>query len=148
VTELTLAEAHAAAQVAPGVILFTVSALADDATAMARIYSSHPDVYPVGGRKTLDGQTNPLWYEQVVRGGRPFLGPDLAAVRTFFFDSGVIESLGCGAIINVPVRHDGETIGSINFLDREGAYDVDSLGPAVRIADEVLDAVRAAALTI
>ena len=120
-TQLTLPEAHDAARESPGVILFTVSVIADGATTMARVYSSHPDVYPVGGRKTLDGQTSPVWYEQVVKCGMPFLGADVAAVRSFFFDSAVIESLGCGAIINVPVRHDGTTIGSMNFLDSEGA---------------------------
>ena len=147
-TQLSLSEAHAAAKASPGVILFTVSVIADGATSMARVYSSHPDVYPVGGRKTLDGQTSPVWYEQVVEGGNPFLGADVAAVRSFFFDSATIESLGCGAIINVPVRHDGATIGSINFLDREGAYDERSVAAALRIAEQVVDALRAAALTV
>ena len=144
---LTLPEAHTAAEKSPGAILFTVSAIADGATTMARIYSSHPEVYPVGGRKTLDGQTSPVWYERVVKGGNPFLGADVAAVRSFFFDSATIESLGCGAIINVPVRHDGATIGSINFLDREGAYDGHSVAAALRISEQVVDALRAAALT-
>jgi len=145
-TDLSLPEAHLAAQRSPGVILFTVSAIADGGTTMARVYSSHPEAYPVGGRKTLDGQTSPVWYERVVVGGRPFLGPDIESVRSFFFDSELIESLGCGAIINVPVRHDGETIGSINFLDREGAYDDDSIAAAVDIADRIVEAVRAAVL--
>jgi len=148
VTDLTLSAAHDRAMTAPGVILFTASVIADGATTMARVYSSHQEVYPVGGRKTLDGQTSPIWFEQVVRGGQPFLGRDLEAVRTFFFDSAVIESLGCGAIINVPVRHEGETIGSINFLDREGAYDERSVDDALIIADGLVDAMRAAALTI
>lgn len=147
-TTLTLPDAHRAAERDPGVILFTISAIADGATTMARIYSSHPEVYPVGGRKTLDGQTSPVWYEQVVLGGKPFLGPGRDAVRAFFFDSDVIESLGCGAIVNVPVRYDGETIGSINFLDREGAYGETSVAPALAIAEGVVDAVRAAARTI
>ena len=54
-TSLTLPEAHRDAELSPGVILFTVSVIADGATTMARVYSSHPDVYPVGGRKTIDG---------------------------------------------------------------------------------------------
>ncbi|MFV0372979.1 GAF domain-containing protein [Microbacterium sp.] len=147
-TVLSLPEAHQEARRSPGVILFTVSAIADRATTMARLYTSHPDVYPVGGRKTLDGQTSPFWFEQVVRGGHPFLGPDTEAVRSFFFDSSTIESLGCGAIINVPVRYRGETIGSINFLDAEGAYDASSVDDAVRIAARVVDAVREAARTV
>jgi hypothetical protein len=142
------ADAHRDAQAAPGVILFTVSAIADGATSLARIYSSHPAVYPVGGRKTIDGQTSPIWLEQVVHGGQPFLGRDLAAVRRFFFDSAVIESLGCGAIINTPVRLAGETIGSVNFLDREGAYDEQSLVAASAITERLVDAVRSAALSM
>lgn len=117
-----------------GVTLFTASVIADAGSSMARIYTSHPEVYPVGGKKTLTGDTNPVWLEQVLRGQRPFLGADKDAVRAFFFDSATIESLGCGAIVNVPVVSDGETIGSMNFLAPEGSYDQDSVDEAVKIA--------------
>lgn len=127
-------DACTAARQTVGVRLFTASVIADEGTSMARIYTTHPEVYPVGGKKTLAGDTNPVWLEQVLIGQQPFLGPDKEAVRGFFFDSATIESLGCGAIVNVPVVNAGRTIGSMNFLAPEGSYDQASVDAAVEIA--------------
>ncbi|MCU1512032.1 MAG: hypothetical protein JWM13_2804 [Arthrobacter sp.] len=126
---------HANAQDTVGVTLFTASVIAEGGTSMARIYTTHPDVYPVGGKKTLAGDTNPMWLEQVLKGQQPFLGADKEAVRAFFFDSATIESLGCGAIVNVPVVSNGQTIGSMNFLAPEGSYDQQSVDAATKIAE-------------
>lgn len=128
-------EVYASARDAVGVRLFTASVIADAGTSMARIYTTHPEVYPVGGKKTLAGDTNPVWLEQVFKGQQAFLGADTDAVRAFFFDSATIESLGCGAIVNVPVVSHGETIGSMNFLAPEGSYDQQSVDAATRIAE-------------
>lgn len=127
-------DVYAHAQEAVGVTLFTVSVLADDGASMARVYTTHPRVYAVGGKKTLAGDTNQLWLEQVINGQQPFLGADKEAVRSFFFDSATIESLGCGAIVNVPVVSSGQTIGSMNFLGPEGSYDQRSVDAAVELA--------------
>lgn len=135
---------HAAALEAPGALLFTISAIADQGTSMARIYTTHPEVYPVGGIKTFADDTNQVWIEQVIRGQQPFFGPDVQAVRDFFFDSATIEELGCGAIINVPVIANGEVIGSMNFLDADGAYAETDVATAVDIASRSVDAVTAA----
>lgn len=127
---------HEAAKSEVGVLLFTMSALAGrgDDLGMARVYTSHPDVYPVGDIKTFAGDTNPVWLKQVIEGQEAFLGADTDAVRAFFFDYETIESLGCGAIVNVPVVSKGQTIGSMNFLDAEGAYDEISVDTARKIA--------------
>lgn len=117
-----------------GARLFTVSVIADGGTSMARVYTTHPEVYPVGGKKSFAADTNPVWIEQVVEGHQPFLGQDSAAVRSFFFDHETIESLGCGAIVNVPAVKHGVTIGSINFLDVEGSYDGHSATAAMEVA--------------
>ncbi|MFH5879050.1 GAF domain-containing protein [Arthrobacter sp. NA-172] len=127
-------DVYNAARDAVGVNLFTASVVADSGTSMARIYTTHPEVYPVGGKKTFAGDTNPVWLEQVIRGQQPFFGPDKEAVRAFFFDFATIESLECGAIVNVPVVSSGRTIGSMNFLGPEGSYDQKSVDAAVDIA--------------
>jgi hypothetical protein len=127
-------DVYAHAQEAVGVTLFTASVIADNGTSMARVYTTHPDVYPVGGKKTLAGDTNRVWLEQVLNGQQPFLGADKEAVRAFFFDSATIESLGCGAIVNVPVVSNGRTIGSMNFLAPEDSYDQSSVDAAVDVA--------------
>lgn len=118
-----------------GARLFTMSVLADEGTSMARVYTTHPEVYPVGGKKTYARDTSSIWLKQVIEGRQPFLGKDKEAVRSFFFDHATIEALGCGAIINVPVIQDGNVIGSINILDAEGAYDERSVEAAVAIAE-------------
>jgi GAF domain-containing protein len=135
----TYDEVLSAARTAPGVLLFTVSAIADQGTSMARVFTTHPDVYPVGGKKMFASDTNPVWLEQVIRGHKPFFGPDTAAVRSFFFDHETIESLGCGAIINVPVVRDGETVGSMNFLDAERRYSQESVEAAQQVAARSAD---------
>ena len=127
-------DVYAAAQNAPGVTLFTTTIIADGGTSMARIYTTHPDVFPIGGRKTLKGDHDPEWLDQVFIGQQPFLGTDKKTLQAFFFDSAIIESLGCGAIVNVPVVSNGATIGSMNFLAPEGSYDQESVDAAVDIA--------------
>lgn len=135
----SLDDVFAYVQTSIGARLFTVSLIADAGTSMARIYTTHPDVYPVGGKKTFAADTNPVWLEQVIEGHQPFLGKDEAAVKSFFYDHETIESLGCGAIVNVPVVKDGLTIGSINFLDAPGSYDEDSAAAAMQIAARSVD---------
>ncbi|MFI8595385.1 GAF domain-containing protein [Microbacterium sp. NPDC078428] len=128
-----------------GSILVTVTVLTPDGTEVSRVYTTHPEVYAVGGRKRLDPtQTSPIWLEQVVAGQRPFLGADRDSVREFFFDWATIESLGCGAIVNTPVVHAGETIGSINFLGPDGSLDEDSVAIAQEITAAATDAVARA----
>jgi hypothetical protein len=127
-------DVYSAARDTVGVRLFTASVIADAGSSMARIYTTHPEVYPVGGKKTFAEDTNPVWLEQVLIGQQPFLGADRESVRTFFFDSATIESLGCGAIVNVPVVSGGRTIGSMNFLAPEGTYDQLSVDAAVEVA--------------
>lgn len=141
---MSLDEAVDAARDRLGSILVTVTVITPDGTEVARVHSTHPEMYPVGGRKRMDpSQTSPLWTEQVVTGQRPFLGADREAVRSYFFDWETIESLGCGAIVNTPVVKDGVTIGSVNFLGPEHSLDEN----AVEIATEITLAATGAVLT-
>jgi GAF domain-containing protein len=142
---ITLAQAAEIATERLGSILVTVTVLTPDGAEVSRVYSSHPDVYAVGGRKRLDpSQTSPIWLDQVVAGQRAFLGADRQAVRDFFFDWATIESLGCGAIVNTPVVYGGETIGSINFLGPEGSLGDESVATALEITSAATDAVAVA----
>jgi hypothetical protein len=76
-------------------VLVTTTVIVPGGDEVARVQSTHPRVYPVGGRKRIDpSQTSPLWLEIVVHGQQPFLGVDRAAVREFFFDWATIEQLG------------------------------------------------------
>jgi GAF domain-containing protein len=94
--------------------LFTLLYVDDDE--VARIYSNRPLEYPVSGRKPM-GPTP--WGALVLKGGKPFFGPDREAIRWAFFDHALIESMGLGSVINVPVLYNGNTIGTINLLAPE-----------------------------
>jgi hypothetical protein len=113
-------EAIAAATV--GWRLFTVLRYVETAQAVERVYSSDEQTYPVGGRKPLDKITAS---HAAMKEGKVFLAGTKVDVRKAFFDHELIFSLGITAILNVPVRHAGCRLGTINFCGEEGMY-----GPA------------------
>ncbi|KFZ81124.1 hypothetical protein ED92_12570 [Amycolatopsis sp. MJM2582] len=115
-----------------GVRLFTVLAWVPERRALRRVHSSHPVEYPVGGEKTVEVAAG--WLDRCITGQEPYFGPDSAAVREIFADHELIDSLGCGAVINVPVVDDGRTLGVLNLLDAEGHYDEDSVAVARSLA--------------
>jgi GAF domain-containing protein len=115
-----------------GVRLFTVLAWVPERRALRRVHSSHPAEYPVGGEKTVEVAAG--WLARCITAQQPYFGPDRAAVREIFADHDLIESLGCGSIINVPVIAGGRTLGVLNILDAEGAYDENSVHVAESLA--------------
>ncbi|WP_394362097.1 GAF domain-containing protein [Amycolatopsis sp. SB7-3] len=123
-----------------GVRLFTVLAWVPERRALRRVHSSHPVEYPVGGEKTVEVAAG--WLERCITGQEPYFGPDSAAVREIFADHELIDSLGCGAVINVPVVDDGRTLGVLNLLDAEGHYDEDSVAVARSLAPLAVPALR------
>lgn len=123
-----------------GVRLFTVLAWVPERRALRRVHSSHPEQYPVGGEKTVEVAQG--WLARCVEGREPYLGRDRAAVREIFADHELIESLGCGSVINVPVVHGEEVLGVLNILDAEGSYDEDSVAVARSLAPLAVPALR------
>ncbi|RSN27459.1 GAF domain-containing protein [Amycolatopsis sp. WAC 01416] len=123
-----------------GVRLFTVLAWVPERRALRRVHSSHPDEYPVGGEKTVEVAAG--WLERCITGQEPYFGPNSAAVREIFADHELIDRLGCGAVINVPVVADGRTLGVLNILDAEGSYDDDSVAVARSLAPLAAPALR------
>ena len=97
--------------------LFTL--LIVDGNEVARIYSNRPAEYPVSGRKPMG---NTPWGDLVIRRAQPYLGRDRDAIRWAFFDHPLIESMGLGSVINIPVIYDGQCLGTINLLDAEHHY--------------------------
>jgi hypothetical protein len=100
--------------------LFTVLQFHAESGESERRYSSNPAAYPVGGRKPL----NPtFWSRQVLVEHRPWIGYDAADIRAVFYDHELIASLGCDAMLNLPVVHDGKALGTINISNTAGWYD-------------------------
>lgn len=117
--ETTFAELHRAADAACGARLFTVTVI-DRARGLARrAYSSHPEAYPVSGTKPL---TANAWSEAVIEAARPFVANTTAEFARYFPDHALINALGCGAALNIPVTDAGAVVGTVNILDVEGHF--------------------------
>lgn len=110
--------------------LFTVLRYVETAQAVERVYSSNEKTYPVGGRKPLDKITAS---HAAMEEGKVFLAGTKGDVRKAFFDHELIFSLGITAILNVPIRHAGRRLGTMNFCGEEGMY-----GPAEIARGKVL----------
>lgn len=123
-----------------GVRLFTVLAWDEGTSALHRVYSSHPVEYPTGGQKVFPREAP--WIRQVVMEQQPYLGRDPAAVAAVFEDHDLITSLGCGAVVNVPVVDNGRTLGVLNLLDAQGSYSEDSVSAAVPLAHLAIEPLR------
>jgi hypothetical protein len=99
--------------------LFTIMRLHAESTEVERVYSSLPDAYPVSGRKPKEGTP---WGEQVLDRGEIFIANTPAAVERAFADHALIFSLGIGAIMNVPIRWSGRSLGTMNICHEAGWF--------------------------
>jgi hypothetical protein len=52
----------------------------------------------------------------------PYIGRSYEDIREVFFDHELIRSLGCESVLNVPVRWNGRSLGTLNLLHRAGWY--------------------------
>ena len=109
--------------------LFTL--LYVDGDDVARVYSNRPAEYPVSGRKPM-GKTP--WGDLLLKGCKPYLGRDKEGIRWAFFDHALIESMGLGSVINIPVVYDGACIGTMNLLDAEYHYRPEHVAPVAALA--------------
>ena len=99
--------------------LFTILVIHPGAKESQRYYTNQPQAYPIGGRKPI---TESWWFKKVVFGGEPWIGRNYADVQAAFFDHELIRSLGCESVLNVPVRWNGHTLGTINLLHQANWY--------------------------
>jgi hypothetical protein len=93
--------------------LFTALLYRPTAGIAERLYSSRPDIYPTNGAKALE-QAPAM--KRVLISGKPYVGEDAGDIERDFPDYDKIFALGCGSIMNMPVRWKGEVIGQINLL--------------------------------
>lgn len=111
--------------------LFTTTVLDRKAGLARRVYTSHPEDYPVSGTKPM---AQGDWTAQVVERGEIFVANIVAEFMIFFPDHAVIESLGCGSALNVPVRN-SEVIGTVNILDKSGYFSAEKVEECLAIIE-------------
>ena len=99
--------------------LFTILVIHPGADESQRYYSNMPREYPVGGRKPIN-RTH--WFQRVLGAGECYIGRTYADIQDVFFDHELIRSLGCESVLNVPVRWNGRSIGTLNLLHHANWY--------------------------
>jgi hypothetical protein len=97
----------------------TVMRLHPDSMELERLYTSAPDAYPAGGRKSKRGLP---WTDRVLIKGEVFIGADAAAMAWAFDDHEKLARLGLGSVINTPVLVAGRCVGTLNLLHEPGWY--------------------------
>ena len=117
-----------------GVRLFTLTAINMAALHVRRVYSSHPDVYPLLGTKPI---VRDAWFEAMQTERRITAINTAAGMEGQFPDLALIRSLGCNASLSIPVMAGSDLLGTINALDAEGSYGPEAV---TRAADLIIPA--------
>ena len=99
--------------------LLTILHLEPATLEVERLYTTHPVAYPTQGTKPM---RDTWWGDHVLVKGRPYIGYNAQDIRQHFADHEVISGLGLHAIMNIPVRVAGQTLGTLNLLHDEGFY--------------------------
>lgn len=85
-----------------------------------RVYSTEPQTWAVGGRKQ---RKTSGWSERVIDRGEIHVGSTFADIEAVFSDHAQIAAHGCAAILNIPVRYNGTTLGALNLMHQAHHYD-------------------------
>ena len=120
----TFQAVDAALAATTGHILFTILIHHPSLRESERFYSNLPDAYPVGGHKPV---TDSAWMQKVIQAGEPYIGRTAADIAEVFYDHALIKSLGCDSVLNLPVRWQGQTIGTLNLLHQANWYADDDI---------------------
>lgn len=104
--------------------LFTIMLFDADAMEVQRCYTSDPENYPTGGRKK---KRDTDWGRHVLLEGHVFIGANETDIRRNFDDYDVILELGLCAVLNIPIKRLGQTIGTMNLLDTTAHYGVNDV---------------------
>jgi hypothetical protein len=84
-----------------------------------RLFSSEPS-YPTGGEKQ---HARGAWSRAIIDERRHFVAATPDEIRATFPDHAAILATGCGAIVCLPVVHDGVCRATLNLWHEAGRYD-------------------------
>ena len=96
--------------------LWTVMSVDHDAGLARRAYTNMSEAYPASGTKPM---MQNAWSDLVRGQHKCFVANTLVEIAEVFPDHALIGSLGCGSVLNIPIVHDGQLIGTVNLLDAE-----------------------------
>ena len=110
-----------------GTRLFTLMTFDEDTGHGHRFHSSMPEIYPVSGRKPIP---RGIWFETVIERREVFVANSIEDIADVFPDHELIRSIGCESVLNIPVWNEDTILGTVNCLDRAGAYGPDRVAAA------------------
>jgi GAF domain-containing protein len=84
-----------------------------------RIWTNHPDAYPVSGKKPFVPNR---WTDTVLTRHETFVANDYEGIAEVFGDHELIRSLGCESVLNLPAIVGGRVLGTVNCLDAAGHF--------------------------
>lgn len=99
--------------------LFTLTAINMAAGHVRRVYSSHPEVYPLLGTKPIIMDD---WFRAMQTERRITAINTAGDMESQFPDLTLIRSLGCNSSLSIPIMAGNDLLGTINALDAEGSY--------------------------
>lgn len=108
-----------AAQKHVGVTLFTVMDYVADRNMGRRCFTNDPDNYPASGWIPLQDNA---WFDCVIRKQKTYVANDADQITRDFADADLIASLGCGAIVNLPLIENGQVVATVNLLNKAGHF--------------------------
>jgi GAF domain-containing protein len=82
------------------------------ASTVERLYSSNPQAYPVGGKKT---KRDTAWGRKVLTEHGVLVSAGDEGLRESFDDHATIIGLGLHSCVNVPLVSEGKCIGTMNI---------------------------------
>jgi len=107
-----------------GAKLFTVLTVDWANERTGRVFTSHPEDYPVSGTKPIRYDA---WFDVVHKQRQAYVANTIEAMKAHFPDHETIAALGCGSVVNLPVEIAGEMVGTINLLHEEKFYTTERL---------------------
>ncbi|OZI55258.1 GAF domain-containing protein [Bordetella genomosp. 5] len=135
-----------------GYQLLTALVYLEDLRLMRRLYTNDETISPLGGFKATG---NGPWSRKVLDQGEFSVASTEDDVRTVFSEAEFLIERGLHSAFNIPVRHQGKVIGSLNLLAGRHAYDHADLDLATVIAGlcapvflQAVEAARAEALAV
>lgn len=117
--------------------LFTVLRQHQQPRELERLYTNHPDAYPVSGRKDVIPSR---WTREVLELGNPYICFTAEDIIDCFPDHQTIADLGCASALNIPLVFGGIVYGSVNLLHKERYYGEHHVKPACLLASFALAA--------
>lgn len=102
-----------------GARLFTVLTVDWAHERAGRVFTSHPEAYPVAGTKPIRYDA---WFDVVHKQRQAYVANTIEEMKPHFPDHETIAWLGCGSVVNLPVEVAGEMIATINLLHEEHFY--------------------------